>query len=496
MWVAVSRVVVNLIGFASTVLLARLLTPSDFGLVAIATGISAVIMAMTELSLSQALIRCRDPQEDHYDTAFTLNLIRAVLLAGLIAAIAVPFARFYGDPRLTAIILVAAGLELFGALTSPRLATFQRQLEFRQDFILQLSQKLLGFIVAVAITLIRRDYWGLVAGSAATGISAVLISQALAPHRPRLCLTRAREMMSFSAWMTLNFAVRMMNWRMDALFVGYALGAKPAGLYTMADNLASMPTREAMQPIVATLLPALSRLTDDRARLREAYQRANSLLCAIAFPIGIGFALIAKPLILLLLSDKWEQSIPLVQVLSCTIAIQMAGWSMQPLGGALGRSREIFNTETLAFLVRLPLMFAGLLFGLWSGLGALMGVALGRAVGSLFGITFNMMQVKRMIALPVRVQVAGLIRPLIASAVMAAAVVGLSYQFPPQATGLNLAAEIIVTVAAGGLVYIVTGHRLWRMLGYPPGAESEVIAMIAKYVPSFARLAPGGRDAR
>ena len=102
-WLAATRLVVNLAAFANTLLLARLLIPADFGLVALATTVSTIISSVTELSLASALVQHKDPNEDHYHTAWTLNALRGGLISIVIAAIAVPTARIYGDTRLVAI---------------------------------------------------------------------------------------------------------------------------------------------------------------------------------------------------------------------------------------------------------------------------------------------------------------------------------------------------------------------------------------------------------
>lgn len=488
MWVTLTRILLNLISFISTALLARLLLPSDFGLVAIASALIAVVMAVSELSLSQALIQCRDPVDEHFDTAFTLNLIRAIILAALIALMAFPLARIYGDPRLLPIMLVSASGAVIAGIVSPRLVTFQRQLQFKQDFILQFAMKLIGFIFAISVAVIWRSYWSLVIGSTATEVSAALISFWLAPYRPRLSLSRAKELLSFSIWLTLNFAMRTFNWRMDSLLIGYALGAKSAGVYSMADNLAGLPTREGMAPISQTLFPAFSRMADDIMRLRAAYQRACAILCAVAFPLGIGFAVIAQPFIVLVLSEKWASAAPLIEVLSIMIALQTAGWPMLSLGSALGQTRAVFNCEALSFLVRLPFMILGLIVGLHTSVGGLMGVVCGRVIATAIGTLFNMILIRRLISVPILTQFLGFSRSLLACAIMACVVLLVRAQFAVNATDLALAMEIALSIVAGAMSYIAAMLVIWLLQGRPDGPESAAIALISKSVPSIMRI--------
>ena len=127
-WIAVTRVIVGLTGTASTIVLARLLVPEDFGLVAIASAAAAIFAAISELSLSQALIQHEDPEEDHYHTAWSLNALRGLLLALVIAALGWPAAEAYGDPRLLGIMLGFALANLIGGFVNPKLAMFERRL--------------------------------------------------------------------------------------------------------------------------------------------------------------------------------------------------------------------------------------------------------------------------------------------------------------------------------------------------------------------------------
>ena len=187
-----------MIGIVSTVLLARLLVPADFGLVAIAGAAMALLAVMTEFSLAKALVQMDDPSEDHFHTAWTMNAIRGVLLAGLIVALSGPLAAFYGDERLREIFWLVALTAAIGSLANPKLAVFERELQFHQAFIMGLTSKLVGFAVTVGIALYYRSYWALVIGPLASEAALLLVSYKLYPFAPRLRLNRWRELWSFS----------------------------------------------------------------------------------------------------------------------------------------------------------------------------------------------------------------------------------------------------------------------------------------------------------
>jgi O-antigen/teichoic acid export membrane protein len=482
-WVAVTRVLVSLIGLISTLVLARLLVPADFGLVAIAASIISMIMAVTELSLAQALIQKREPDDSDYDTAFTLNLLRAAGLAALIAAAAWPVAWAYGDDRLQAIMLVTAASTLFGGLLNPRMVVFQRSLDFRQEFVLSVSQRLVGLALAVPVAAVYHSYWALVVGSIATQASAILVSYMLVRYRPRLTIAKWRELMSFSVWLSLTMGVRTMNWRIDTIVAGYFVGPRLVGFYSMADNLSSFATRETVAPIAATMFPAYSRMADDRDRLRAAYRRASAMLCAVAFPAGIGFALVAESLIPLLLGAKWIEAVPMIQVLAPTVALSAMGWSMIPLASALGMTRSVFNREGAGLLIRIPFLLAGLWLGLATAMGPIMGLIWGRAVGTLLGTLVNMLLVRDLLDLPMFRQFADIGRVAAGCVVMAAVCVAITAVFGPHRGTLDLMMQSASVIVGGGLTFAVVTGALWVRAGRPVGPEAEFAELVARLAP-------------
>jgi len=212
-WIGASKILINIIGFVSTLLLARLLAPADFGLVAIASAVAMIFALITELSLSQALVQHDEPTDEHYHTAFTLNLIRGVVLTIIVGLLAWPIAKFYNDDRIFKIILGLAIGIFAGGLVNPRLAIFERNLEFRPLFLLNLAGKIAGFVVAISIAFIFRSYWALVFGQIASEVARAIASYILLRYRPRLSLSHYKELISFSIWLTLGQAVQAVNWR-------------------------------------------------------------------------------------------------------------------------------------------------------------------------------------------------------------------------------------------------------------------------------------------
>lgn len=474
LWITASRGLVNALGFISTIVLARLLLPSDFGLVALGMTMLLILQSFTNLSLAQALVHHREPTRGHFDTAWTLNMLRGLLLGGLFSAVGPVVAAFYGDPRL-ANVIYAFGLSIFmSGLANPRRIMLQKELIFWQDFVLNVSQKMIGVIVGIAVALIYRSYWALIAGTLVGQLAQVVISYTVLPFRPRLTLKHARELWSFSVWLALSQMINTINWRFDQLLIGKFLGSTDLGYYTVGNNLAVMPTREATSPLTQTLFPAFSKFANEPGRLRHAYQRAQALVTAIALPLGVGMALIAEPLVLLAMGEKWLPATAVIEALAAIIAVQTIGSQVVPLGMSLGATRLLFVRDTQLFFVRLPLITAGMyLYGL-------QGVIYARVITGLVATLVNMLMIRRLIALPVRKQLGANLRCILAVLVMSAAVWAAQRMFAANHDMVRLLFEVATLIGIGAFTYGASSAALWMIGGRPAGPEREMLDLAGK----------------
>ncbi|MEE4207222.1 MAG: lipopolysaccharide biosynthesis protein [Erythrobacter sp.] len=473
-WMAGARVLTNLIGFASTIILARLLVPDDFGIVAIAEAIALIVTSVTELSLANALIQHKSPGRDHYDSAFTLNALRSALLALVILAIAFPASGIYGDERLVPVLGVIALATVVGGLENPRLVALRRQLIFRQDFLLPFVAKLAGFVVAVGIAVAFRSYWALVLGSLASQAVRVALSYAVIPYLPRARLNRWRELLSFSGWLTLSRGVRTLNLRSDPIALGFFVGAAGLGNYALGSRLAYLPVFEALSPLRQILFPAFSRMNTDPARLRSAYLRAQRLLLFCGIPIAVGFAAVAEPAIVLLIGEKWRPIVPIIEVLALVSILGLLE-SSEPLAMALGRTKDIASRDVRVALIRLPFLALGLIVGISTPLGPIMGVVYARGAALAINLWLNAALVRDLSGIGIARQFRPALRPLLAAGAMAGAVLAATAGWAPVEGGAEPFLILAGAVLLGAVIYVLAAGLLWLAWGRPEGAEREVL---------------------
>ena len=199
-WMIGMRLSIRLLGIISVIILARILVPEDFGIVAKASMIAGFLELVTEFGLEAALIQNQKTNKQHYDTVWTIHLIRGAAIALVLLVLALPAARFLHEPVLKYVLLFYALSSLLNGMENVGIVDFRKKLDFNKDFILSVIKKFVGFLVVISTALIWKTYWAFVAGVLATAISGLIASFAMSPYRPSLCLSEWRSLYKYSKW--------------------------------------------------------------------------------------------------------------------------------------------------------------------------------------------------------------------------------------------------------------------------------------------------------
>lgn len=463
-----TRIVINIAALGSLVVVARLLTPEDFGVVAIATTLLGIIMAVTELSVGSALVQRTEVTQQHIDSAWSLAFLRSAVMAAAFAGAALPLAGLYGDERLAPVFILSGATGAISGLINPKVMLKTKDMRFAPMLGVQLAQKLVGLAAGIALALWLRNYWAVLIGNAIGAVTGVLLSYVVAPYLPRFTLARARDIMGFSGWLFLGQVVTVLNWRFDHLLFGFVLTRQQLGTYSMADSVAAIPSREVTTPFVQALFPGFSAVNgEDTSRLRRAYGTAQAAIGMIALPAGFGLAVIADPLVRVALGEKWLAAVPLIQIIAACYAVQTLAIGVRPLAMARGDTRSLFWRELLGLGMRIPLVTVGLL------LGGMVGAAWGRAVGAVVMTLIAFRLVREILGLGIGEQVWAHRRTLAATIAMSGVVlVG-------EARLAHLPPEFVLALLLplGGLVYVSALGLLWVAEGRRPGPETELIGL-------------------
>jgi len=213
---------------------------------------------------------------------------------------------------------------------------------------------------------------------------------------------------------------------------------------------------------------------DDRERLVNAYERAQTLSTAIALPIGVGVALVAESLVKITLGEKWLPAVIVIQVLASVFAVQTLSSTVQPLAMAVGETRRLFMRDTAMFLARVPTIFIGIYFG------GLSGLVFARAITGTLAIPINMLLVRQMIGLSMRRQWMANARTLIATTVMVFSVVAIDSIISNTIPTITEIFHLSVSIMVGGSTYSASILVLWAVCGKPDGPERFILQELSK----------------
>ncbi|WP_281377207.1 lipopolysaccharide biosynthesis protein [Stakelama sediminis] len=480
-WLAMSRLVLNALSLVSTLVLARLLVPADFGIVAIATAALEFVVALTELSLSAALIQRRYLQRSHVDTAWTMAVIRSLVVLAVFTALAVPLSHAYGDDRLIPVFIVTGLTAATIDLLNPRVSLRMKMMDFRPQFTCQIIKRTVTVIVSITLAILFRSYWAMILGSAAGAVMTVIISYILWPYIPRFTLSRARDLLGFSSWLFAEQVMNVLNWRFDQLLSGLVLSKRELGLFSLAINLSVMPSREITAPLVQALFPGFSNVTDSPARLARGYMTAQRAIGMVTIPAGVGFALAAQPFVALALGSKWAVAVPIIQVLACSFAFQTLTIGLRSLAMAMGHTRLLFFREAISFAVRLACVLAGVL------LAGLTGLVWARAISAVLGVMIALDMVRRLLGFGIVAQMAAHFRTFVGAITMVAVVMAAMRLLGQGEGTAHYALQLCVTIVAGAVAYIATVGALWIAAGRPGGAERELLNAVSGVLGIFRR---------
>ena len=463
------RVADRAVGLVSTMILARLLIPSDFGLVAMAMALLGMIELFSTFSFDLALIQNPNADRRHYDTAWTFTILFGALTAVVLVVLAIPAGRFFDEPRVEAVLYLVALGALVQGFQNIGIVAFRKELDFRKEFILLFIQKLLGAAIALTLAFTLRNYWALVLGALCSRVANVALSYSIHPYRPRFSLQGAGDLFAFSRWLLLNNVIVFGATRGYDLIIGRAMGAYSLGLYSVAYEISNLPTTELVFPVSRAVFPGFAKLSTDWERLRKTLLSVAALVALITIPIGAAIAVLAEPLVLLLLGSQWTDAIPLIRLLAIYGVVRALNVGFADAYLAMGLYRFLP-------LINLPHIVVGwpLVLYLLKAKG-MNEAAFGILCAAAIGLAINICMALRFLHLRFSDVASCYWRPLFAALNMVAVQLALSHTWPLSSQMLELAFQSMILVIIGAITYGSTLVLLWLLAKRPEGAEKLIM---------------------
>lgn len=338
-WILSIRIIGKILSFARIVILARILSPNDFGLMGIAMLTLMALETFSLTGLGTALVQKKGDFESYLDSTWTVNMLRGIILFGIVYIIAPFTAAFFKEPSATLIIRVMGVSMLITGFTSMGITCLRKELEFNKLFIYHLTSALADFIVAVSIAFALKNVWALVFGKIAGSFAGMVTSYLIHPYRPRISIERekAGELFTYGRWILgTSMLFFLLNQGGDIL-VGRLLGATMLGFYTMAMRIPNLIATEITSPLISVTFPAFSKIQSYTSDLKRAYLKVLQVTAFIALPLMGLIIVLAFDFTKLILGEKWMPIVPAMQVLACWASVYAINSTIWPLFRGIGR---------------------------------------------------------------------------------------------------------------------------------------------------------------
>ena len=478
-----AKVLTRGLHFIGTIIIARVLVPDDFGIVALAIALQAIVMTFSQVGIHLALIRDQNSKRIHYDSVWTFGLVRGAAMAALFAVIAPYAAEWFDEPRLRSVIFVFAGLSLIRPIENIGIVDFRKHMQFSKDIAFQFYTQTPNFIVTVTLAFILKSYWAIIIGMCAERVVAISLSYVLSDYRPRLSLAAWRELFDFSKWIMIGGIFTNLSNRSATFVIGKLTDSAALGLYTIAHRFSNLLVEQIVEPAVRPLLPGLAKLQDDRQEFERIFIDALSLLLFVAVPIGVVVACTAELLIEILFGRRWIMAADLLEVLALYTVIRAF------LGGtfsaviAIGKPEIVALLSVLRFIVLAPLLIWGV------SIAGPYGAALALLATGILRLIANFVIITRVIGVQASRLFDMIWRTIASTAIMAGIIYNI--RLPPiqESQIADTLFHFTLIAGVGALVYSSSHLLLWTMCRFPRGPEQRAMAFIREAAYRFSSWA-------
>ena len=462
---------IRLIGFISILVVARVLSPGDFGLAAVAMSYLFFIEEFSSANMESALVRLPEREGESYDTVWTLAAFRGIVVCAIVACSAPLVASLMADERLVPLILALSVRAVIDGVRSPRLAHFDKDLEFSKVVSITLTGKTISAIVTILIALAYESYWALILGILAGAIGRTFFGYWLKPYKPKVSFAKWRAIVGFTGWLTAGGVVNGVTHRLDSMLLGSILGIPSAGLFFMGGRLTNFVANELVNPLRRSLYPGFTRIAHYADSLKHRTIEVSTALAALTLPLAVGLAFVASEFVLLALGKSWLPIVPMVQWTSPAMGLYALSAIASSVAMACGRQRTLFFRRDLIFMA---FRVAALVLGaeLYGFLGAIIAVA----VASLLHTLLNLLVIGNIISIAPYIILLKLWRVFVSCGIMALAL----FAFDTQLSHLDISLVILLMakILLGAMVYLTIYVALWMGAGRPSGFETRLVSFV------------------
>lgn len=431
------------IQFIVMIILARLLLPEDFGLIVLVTTFITIAGIFVQVGFSTALIQKKNADEVDYSSVFYLSLVAATILYILIFFISPYIASFYEEPKLISVLRVLSIMLFFGAINSIQNVLISRTMQFKKLFFSSLWAVVISGSIGITLAYANFGVWALVVQSLTSQLIVTVILWFTVDWRPRLLFSieKILELLPFSWKLLVSGLIATLSINLQSLIVGKVFSQAMLGFYNRGEQLPKLFVTNIDGSIQSVMFPAMASYQDDKRRMKEIVRRAIVTSSFIIFPLMVGLAVIAEPLVIVLFTEKWLPAVPFVQIFCASYAL----WPIHTVNlqaiNALGRSDIFLKLEIIKSIFGLIILGISIQFGIYM-------IAFGVFISGIISTFINSYPNLKLLNYSFREQLKDIIPSLLLALIMGIVI------YPIHWFGMADILTIIIQITTGIVLYV------------------------------------------
>lgn len=470
------RLLVKAVDLIVLISLARLLSPSAFGLVGIAMTFVVIAETVLEFQLIQVLIREKTVTKPMLDTVFTLSILRGLCLTAVLCCASYPISLLYHEPRLTVLICVLAFAPAFRGSQSPAMVIYVKKMDFRWEMILGLMAKFVGGSVCIAVAWFTNSYWSIAINTLLVPFTLNLVTYVIAPYKPAFSVAEWRRFASFTGWVTISQWSKAIYWQLDKLVLGHLLPNSTFGKYSLAKDFSNTSQQAIAPTITKPLLSAISEAHHDSRDLGRIYQKACKAILLVVGPVFLTMGMLSEQIVLIVLGEGWSDSAYVLCGLSFVAIIASLSNPVEQFSIVLSANKQFTAHMVSCALVRVPaVLICGVMF-------SFQGVIFALVFTELLTLTI----LGRLGCRLVKIQPFDLIRQCATAVfclvVMATCLYHLAPSVEPDSDRVRLIWGTVCASIGSLLAYVGLVVATWHFQGEPPGLEQTIKTKLSDFI--------------
>jgi O-antigen/teichoic acid export membrane protein len=469
LWTIFLNVFVRMLGFISILILARFLNPRDLGVYAAAAVVIELVNVLTQTGVETILVQKVRLSVSHYQTAWTINIIRGAIIFCILQIFAQFFITAYSsDPGIRQAIQVIAFSALISCFSSAYFINFQKHIDFKTIAKVNIICRLTGFVATIIAAYILRSFWALVVGNFSITTMNLLLSHKFAPGKHRLTLSEGKHLIGSSRWVIFHEVCAFFSLQFDKFLITRFLGAKSLGIYDVGYQIAMVPIQEIALPVSRVLFPGLASLAHDREAFRNLLTSFLAAIFYLSVPAAVGLFLVAELLVSSLFPVEWFGTIEVIEILVVLALVRsFFGPTISALMGAGQLELNAKLSALSAFLSLLFLSFGMVTYGLIGMMSAAVFVSVIR-----LSVYLGVLQKLGMFRI---YEYLTMIWRAVISTFLMAFCVESYIKIEPETLSLNPISMLLTSISIGMISYTFFITLIWALSGRHDGIESSVI---------------------